>query len=272
MENKELFTALLKAQGEFPTIPKDSRVDVYSKPPERRFLYTYFYADLTTIINCTRPSLLKHGLGFTQDYDKEKGLFFTRFIHSSGYFDTGHIPFSPDASLDMKTVAGLFTYVKRISLTAALGVSADEDVDAAHDEAALGNSTTRVQHGPKPSSIRHVPPTAEELNALDEALEKDPAPRPPAKRAPKNHAPEAETWDTYKIPFGKYLGRKLTELGVHNCMTYKAWLEDNAKKSGKPLSDGAQKFIDMADAYAAQLVSEGVPKFDASDEMPDFKN
>jgi phage recombination protein Bet len=115
---------------------------------------------------------------------------------------------------------------------------------------------------------RSEAPSPEELNALDAMLEKDPAPLPPMKTKPKNHAPEAETWETYTIKFGKYLGKKLTDLGVHNCMTYKAWLEDSAKKAGKPMSDGAQKFVDMADAYAAHLVADGVPKFDASEEIP----
>jgi hypothetical protein len=45
--------------------------------------------------------------------------------------------------MDMKQVAGQFTYGKRISYTAALGISADEDVDAASIEGESGNATTK---------------------------------------------------------------------------------------------------------------------------------
>lgn len=140
----KLAEALSKAQGEFPLIPKDSKVDVYSKPPDRKLLYTYFYADLTTIIDKTRPALSKNGLCFTQGI--VTGGFCTLIMHSvSGeYLQTGFIPCKIPDGADMKQVAGTITYVKRISLTAALGVSADEDVDAASMEAEQGNSTTKT--------------------------------------------------------------------------------------------------------------------------------
>lgn len=136
--------ALAAAQGEFPVIPKDSEVRVTNK--EGKFLYSYKYADLTTIISCTRPALSKHGLSFTQSYVKNEmgsGVQ-TNLLHSSGdVLEAGFVPCSIPSNADMKIVAGLFTYAKRISLTAALGVSADEDIDAASTEASSGNSTEK---------------------------------------------------------------------------------------------------------------------------------
>lgn len=145
----KLADALAKAQGEFPVIPKDSEVVVHKKDMPRvpaNELYRYKYADLTTIISTTRPALSKNGLSFTQGI--VKGGFSTLIMHSSGeQLETGFIPCELPKTSDYKAVAGAITYVKRISLTAALGVSADEDVDAAAQEAAAGNSTAKGPAG-----------------------------------------------------------------------------------------------------------------------------
>lgn len=147
----ELMEALAKAQADFPTIPKDSTVEVKSK--DGRKLYEYKYADLTTIIDCTRPSLTKNGISFTQDYTKHPALgvgIHTILFHSSGqWIKTGFVPCQIQ-SMDMKQIAGQFTYGKRISLTAALGVSGDEDLDAADNDAQKGNSTQKKNKNDRP--------------------------------------------------------------------------------------------------------------------------
>lgn len=166
----KLAEALAKAQAEFSPIPKDSKVEVYSKPPERRFLYEYYYADLTTIIDKTRPALSKNGICFTQGM--VSGGFATTLIHSSGEkLVTGFIPCQIKAT-DYKEIAGAITYLKRISLSAALGVSADEDVDAASEEAKAGNQTEK----------------SDTKNGQTKALQKKSQPAP----KPKNHAPGAD--------------------------------------------------------------------------------
>jgi hypothetical protein len=129
----ELLTAFAKAQGEFPVIPKNKEVTVRNKENTRN-LYSFKYADLTEIIDCTRPSLTKHALSFTQSLmDIEKlGLgFVTRIMHASGqWMDTGFIPATISNNAAMKDIAGLATYGKRLSLSEALGISADDDIDA----------------------------------------------------------------------------------------------------------------------------------------------
>lgn len=141
----ELTKSLSQAQAEFPVIPKDSEVEVKNK--EGKFLYSYKYADLTTIINCVRPSLAKYKLGFTQDYIKDEILgsgIVTHLFHESGQqLSSGFVP-CPISTQNMKEVAAQFTYAKRISLTAALGISADEDVDSASIDGSIGNSTNKV--------------------------------------------------------------------------------------------------------------------------------
>lgn len=154
--SSQIQAALAIAQGSFPTIPKNCKVDVYSKPPERRFLYTFFYADLTAIIDATRPALRENGLSFTQDYDQHRKAFFTTLRHKSGEsLNVGYVPCSIDDKSDMKIVAGLYTYGKRISLTAALGISSDEDMDAAAADAEKGIETNRTEIKPKPKN--HAP-------------------------------------------------------------------------------------------------------------------
>lgn len=173
--NNELFDALAKAQGEFPVIPKDSKVDVKNK--EGKLLYTYKYSDLTTIISCTRPALSKNGLSFTQGATKnELGPGFeTIFMHKSGQtLKAGFIPCTIPSNADMKTVAGLVTYIKRISLTAALGISADEDFDAGANEGMNGNSTDKSDNPSKGSQPKQ---------------QNQPKQSSPQKEPLQNHAP-----------------------------------------------------------------------------------
>lgn len=166
----KLADALAKAQGEFQPIPKDSEVEVKNKEGNR-VLYKYKYADLTTIIDKTRPALNKHGLSFTQGF--VRGGVVTTLMHSSGQtLECGFIPCDIPKGADYKQVAGAVTYVKRISLTAALGVSADEDVDAAPIEGNQGNTTTKG-----PAGKAAAPPAAKP---------------PPAKPPPPQNAPATQ--------------------------------------------------------------------------------
>lgn len=155
----KLFEAFSAAQGEFPTIPKNSEVTV--KDRAGKFLYSYKYADLTEIISSTRPALAKHGISFTQDYKFVEGLghgIVTTILYKSGEsFDSGFVPCEVKG-MNMKDVAGQFTYGKRISLTAALGISADEDVDAGSIEGSQGNESNRLDARPAAPPKNHVPP------------------------------------------------------------------------------------------------------------------
>lgn len=145
----KIFEALIKAQSEFPVIPKDSKVEV--RDNNGNLKYKYKYADLTTIVDSTRPHLTNNGLGFTQSFGVFEGMtgIYTTLIHSSG--ESLILGFCPCEikNQDMKFVAGQFTYGKRISLSAALGISPDEDMDAAPMEAKEGNNTTKPEAKPK---------------------------------------------------------------------------------------------------------------------------
>lgn len=58
---------------------------------------------------------------------------------------------------------------------------------------------------------------------------------------------ELEKW---KIPFGKkYIGKSLLDIGYKQASEYGAWLKNEADKSGKQSSQGAQKFLEMLQMY-----------------------
>jgi hypothetical protein len=217
----KLATALAKAQGKFPVIPKDSEVEVKSK--EGKFLYKYKYADLTTIIAATRPAMAEHGLSFTQGI--VEGGFATLIMHESGEkLETGFVPFELPRGGDMKTIAGLVTYVKRISLTAALGVSADEDVDAAHDEAKAGNTTGKESIGGRertqgPAPRQNVPQESKGGGAQE----------------PPYGTPEQLTivGESYVIPSGTKAGKKLRQFSTNDLEAMLFQLDGMESKGGQ---------------------------------------
>lgn len=174
---QQFYTDFAAAQAEFPVIPKNSKVEVKDKVTHK-VIYTFMYADLTVIISHTRPSLAKYGIGFTQRFHKHETLgtgIETFLFHESGFvMNSGFVPFVIPPGLPMKEVAALFTYSKRISLTAALGVSADEDVDAAVDEAEAGNTTAKTS-SKAPASVPNVTPKGVVAKTENPPLESNPS-------------------------------------------------------------------------------------------------
>lgn len=139
----ELATALAKAQGEFPDIPKDKTAKVKGESKSgKAYEYTYKYTDLATIIKCTRPALAKNGLSVIQLLTENS--IFTRLAHSSGQFIEGSFPLA--MSRDMQDVGSDSTYIRRYCLSAILGIATEDDDDA--------NPETRSQQNSKHSGQR----------------------------------------------------------------------------------------------------------------------
>ena len=77
-------------------------------------------------------------------------------------------------------------------------------------------------------------------------------------------------FESYVIGFGKKMaGKKLTEFHVDDHIGMLTWLDDQVKKSGKPLSDKAKDYYDVANAYVNSLIGEPPPKVDQSEQFPD---
>lgn len=114
-----LYAALATAQGQFPEIPKNKTG------------HGYKYADIADILKAVRPILSKNQLAVFQDIQGERLV--TTLAHSSGATLTSTYPLVTDQTGRMNNiqkVGAALTYARRYSLTALLGVAADEDADA----------------------------------------------------------------------------------------------------------------------------------------------
>ena len=122
--NDKIAKALVSAQAEMPAIEMNA-----TNP----FLKNK-YADLGAIIKTVRPILAKHGLAFSQlavGSGGEVGIK-TMLIHDSGEFivDTITLPMTEERGKSSAQAAGsIITYLRRYSLSAILGIYADEDTD-----------------------------------------------------------------------------------------------------------------------------------------------
>lgn len=95
--NKELFTALAKAQGEIENAKKDTANDFFKSK----------YADLASVINAAKKPLADNGLSILQltQIDANGNLILiTQLNHSSGQFIKGFYPIKPVKDI-LKTFA-----------------------------------------------------------------------------------------------------------------------------------------------------------------------
>lgn len=113
---------LVAALSELQNAPKDGKADTGK--------FSYGYASLPAILDLIRPVLARHGLGVTQETVTD-GAFVgvnTRLHHRSGETFVFGPLFLP-AGQNAQTAGSAITYARRYALTAALGISADEDDD-----------------------------------------------------------------------------------------------------------------------------------------------
>ena len=149
--------ALVKAQGDLKHALKDSTNPHFKAK----------YADLGSVWAAVKPALMKHELAALQDCGALDGAVSvgTRIIHSSGQwlaFDPVIIPLTKK---DAQGVGSALTYARRYSLSAALGVVADEDDDG---NAAVGGNGADAQHEPPP--VKNAPGVAKARTWVSEFI------------------------------------------------------------------------------------------------------
>ena len=128
-EIKDLAAAMAKFQAEL-------------KPAIKGNTNPYFksrYADLQACWDCCREALVKNGLSVVQGSRESNGEVVTvdtRLMHASGQWIESSLTMKP-AKADPQGIGSAVTYARRYSLSAILGIVADEDDDgnaATHNE------------------------------------------------------------------------------------------------------------------------------------------
>lgn len=121
----ELAAALAKAQAEFPEIKKSKKVNAGK--------YSYYYAELSTIIKLINPSLNKNGLSIVQPLCE--GGVETFLMHSSGQWIKSFHSLPDPNRVKAQDFGSAITYARRYSYGAMVGVATEEDDDgkAAHN-------------------------------------------------------------------------------------------------------------------------------------------
>ena len=115
--------ALIQVQIELPTIKKNCQG------------YGYKYASLDDVLNASKPILNKNGCCIIQGvgYIQNGISITTRILHLSGEYieDTLGLPLTEMKGVNNTQAMGAsITYGKRYGLSAILGISTDEDIDA----------------------------------------------------------------------------------------------------------------------------------------------
>jgi ERF superfamily protein len=121
METKKLYKAISDFQNEVPVIHQESSG------------YGYTYANLNSIFKIINPLLKKHGIGFTQLLDGD-ALRTIIFHIDSGESLESKVNIQQGVSLAKmnayQVLGSAITYYRRYSLSAALGLITDKDIDA----------------------------------------------------------------------------------------------------------------------------------------------
>src|SRR6266511_1793546 len=145
-EMSEITKALVKFQRAMPAIIKDKTAEIASKRTSGK--YQYSYADLPSIMGAIRPVLSDCGLFLSQAFATNGATFLvTTIMHESGETINSTITLPIDG-LAPQDAASAITYYRRYSITALLGIAAeDDDAKAAQDAGAVHGRTTPTTSG-----------------------------------------------------------------------------------------------------------------------------
>ena len=109
------------------------------------------YADLAAVFEAVRKPLAESGISFTQTTELRDGAFILRTTlrHNSGQWIASEYPLPLNGK--PQEIGSALTYAKRYSLSAMVGIAADEDDDGEATRKANGNG-------------RHIEPAGEVLS------------------------------------------------------------------------------------------------------------
>lgn len=168
-ELKDLYAALAKAQGEYPTI-SPNRENPYFKSA---------YTDLDGVLRVIRPVLSRNGLGFMQQLRiNEEGMTILHSIlsHASGQWMESRQRVLPPKN-DAQTLGSTLSYLKRYAAMSLLGITISLDIADDDAEAAMVQNKemfakgTSINHGYNAKQQSYEPITKEQLEELEYELE-----------------------------------------------------------------------------------------------------
>lgn len=160
ISTKNLYAALLKAQAEFPTIPKDASNSYFKSKdgkPSR-------YATLDSIRKTIQPTLVKYGLVLIQPtvLFGDDWVLETKLIHAtSGEWITTGMPINLNQA--PQQTGSHMTYLRRYSICSLLNIVADEDDD--------GNAAQAAQPA-RPQNYQKNNPQADATRSVSEKMVK----------------------------------------------------------------------------------------------------
>jgi hypothetical protein len=145
---KAISKALLKAQGEFLPIEKNTNA------------FKYKYAPLDHVLDCIRPALTKHGILITQPSEIQDGTPVQRTVLF--HIESGE---SIISSMELQCTTGAqdrgseVTYLRRYTLMSSAGifpVNEDDDGKAAQDSSPKDKKAKRAKPEPKEESTENT--------------------------------------------------------------------------------------------------------------------
>lgn len=145
----ELAAALAQAQGMMENAVMN-RVNPHFKSK---------YADLAAIFDAARKPLSANGLAIVQTIGD--GVLHTRLLHTSGQWIASEHPLPMSGR--PQEIGSALTYARRYSLSALIGIAADEDDDA------TGAEKAHKANGPKPAERLADAAISELENAIEDS-------------------------------------------------------------------------------------------------------
>ncbi len=136
---KAIYTALVKCQSQIKTALKDSKNPHFKST----------YADLTSVMLACKDALAANDLAVLQlsrIHESGAPVLVTRIIHTSGEHIEGEFPLVCKDPNDPQKLGSAVTYARRYALSAALGITSDDD-----DGQAAAGHTPAPKPQPKPT-------------------------------------------------------------------------------------------------------------------------
>jgi hypothetical protein len=144
----ELAKALSTAQAKFEAVGKDKTAKITGEKA-----YSYSYADLASVLAAVRKPLSENGLAIVQviTWGDGHSWLVTKLLHSSGQYIESTYPLREYTR--PQEMGSALTYARRYSLTALLGIAAEEDDDGASAQAGAPRDEAPRSAPPKPRAV-----------------------------------------------------------------------------------------------------------------------